>query len=108
MKLKSIDHHRNGICGLPFHVLIVEDKTADGDMLVFRFPKETDKETGNVACVVFSLAKLDERNIAFFENSWRGDNYADFADECIARLRAGKIKSACEEKLSARTRKPRA
>lgn len=80
-KLKAIDYHRNGVSGMGFHVLIV--KNEGRDMLVVRFPKESDKDAGGVLCAAFDLAKLDERNIAFFENSWRGDHYADLVDPMI-------------------------
>lgn len=81
-KLKSIAYHRNGISGLGFHVAIVEEKDEDGtrEMLVIRFPKEADKETGNVVCAAFDFALLDKREIKFFHNSCRGDHYSDFMD----------------------------
>ena len=85
-QVTQLDYHRNGICGLGFHVGIVKE-TDDGEtreMLVIRFPKdEADKLTGMVVCAAFDLAKLDEREIRFFHNSWRGDHYADVMDEAI-------------------------
>lgn len=89
MKVKSIDYHRNGVSGLGFHVAIVEDDS-DGpkrEMLVIRFPKEADKETGNVVCAAFALDQLDKREIRFFHNSFRGDHYSDFMDQAIEEYR---------------------
>lgn len=83
MKLtcKSIDYHRNGVSGLGFHVLIAND--GETDKLIVRFPEEADKDTGNVVCAVFDLARIQEGNIAFLENSFRGDYYAEEADRII-------------------------
>jgi hypothetical protein len=78
MKLLKIAYHRNGSSGLGFYVGIVKEKNRD--MLVIRFPKESDKETGNVVCAAFDLALLDKRDIAFGSNSWRGDCYHQFMD----------------------------
>lgn len=82
----QLDYHRNGVSGLGFHVGIVEEPGDDGtkrEMLVVRFPKEADQETGNVVCAAFDLAKLDKREIRFFYNSWRGDHYSDVMDDAI-------------------------
>lgn len=95
MKVKKLDYHRNGVCGLGFHVAIVEDRS-DGekrDMLVVRFSKEADKETGAVVCAAFDLAKLDEREIRFFYNSWRGDHYNAVVDSAIEKQRRKSHKS---------------
>lgn len=53
MKLKIIDiaHHRNGICGEPFVVVLFKDQGPEGSR------------------------KLAAGNIEFGFNSWRGDNY---------------------------------
>jgi len=87
LKVKSLDCHRNGVCGLGFHVGIVED-TTDGrknkrDMLVIRFDKQADKDAGQVVCAAFDLALLDKREIRFFHNSWRGDYYHTAMDAAI-------------------------
>lgn len=86
MKVTRLDYHRNGISGLGFHVGIVEEMGEDGkirEMLVVRFLKEADKETGNVVCAAFDFAKLDKREIRFFYNSWRGDYYSYVMDDAI-------------------------
>ena len=79
MVLKQLDHHRNGVGGVPFHVAIVEDRR-DGkpqEMLVVRFDGDD--------CYVcaFSLEKLDKREIRFYYNSFRGDHFDEFMDKSI-------------------------
>jgi hypothetical protein len=83
--LKSIAYHRNGICGLGFHVAIIQEDDGDGprEMLVIRFSKESDKDTGQVVCAAFDLKLLDVRDIAFGSNSWRGENYVEHMDRMI-------------------------
>lgn len=87
-KVKQLDYHRNGVSGLGFHVAIVEDNEGGDvrEMLVIRFPKEADKETGNVVCAAFDLAKLGDKEIRFFHNSWRGDHYHRVVDAAIDEL----------------------
>jgi hypothetical protein len=67
LTLEHIDHHRNGICGAPFHVMLFRDPD-EGRMLGIVF-----EEAYHVA--VFNLDKLAVGNIAFGVNSWRGDRY---------------------------------
>lgn len=84
-KLTDLAYHRNGVCGLGFYVGIVEE-IEDGEkrqMLVVRFPKQADKETGGIVCAAFDIAKLAEQNIAFGDNSWRGDHYHITMDKAI-------------------------
>lgn len=85
--LVKMDYHRNGISGLGFHVAIVDETEGDETrrMLVVRFNKRADEETGNVVCAAFDLAKLDQRIIEFGLNSWRGDHYSDFMDAEIGK-----------------------
>lgn len=83
--VRELEYHRNGICGLGFHVAIV-DEIEDGkqrEMLVIRFSKDADEDTGQVVCAAFDLAQLDKRVIGFGSNSWRGDHYADTMDAAI-------------------------
>jgi hypothetical protein len=86
-KLVKIDYHRNGISGLGFHVGIVEEKEEGKTrrMLVVRFPKKADDDTGNVVCAAFDLAQLKKEIIEFGHNSWRGDYYFGVMDEAIAK-----------------------
>jgi hypothetical protein len=71
MKSNIIDiaHHRNGICGSPFHVVLFQDHGDEGSRkvgIVF-------ESTSHVA--VLDVSKLAEGDIAFASNSWRGDMY---------------------------------
>ena len=80
-KVTDLHYHRNGISGLGFYVAIVKE---DGrDMLVIRFPKEADRQTGNVVCAAFDLELLEKRDIVFGSNSYRGDHYATLMDKAI-------------------------
>ena len=90
MKVEHLDYHRNGICGLGFHVGIVatHNEGKDRRMLVIRFPKSADKDTGQIVCAAFDLALLAEENIRFFENSWRGDHFYEVMDQAIAKEEA--------------------
>lgn len=81
---RNISYHRNGIHGLPFHVAIIKDKQ-NGPMLVVRFDKDADTETGQVICAAFNLEQLCHGNIEFGSNSFRGDEFAPIIDKLIAR-----------------------
>jgi len=67
LSIENIQHHRNGVCGAPFHVLIFRDPD-EGRMVGIVF-----EQGYHVA--VFNLDKLAVGNIAFGVNSWRGDHY---------------------------------
>ena len=65
----TIDFHRNGICGAPFHVVLFED-----------IGSRISRKVGIVFeeqhhCAVLDVAKLAAGDIAFRSNSWRGDVY---------------------------------
>ena len=75
LAIENIQHHRNGICGAPFHVLLFRDPD-EGRMLGIVFEDEH-----HVA--VFNLDKLALGNIAFGVNSWRGDSYEPFLRTAI-------------------------
>ena len=85
MNESSIAHHRNGISGLGFHVAVAleEDEAERRRMLIVRFPKEADKETGNVVCAVFNLDLLAAGIVCNGRNAWRGDHYHEFIDSEI-------------------------
>jgi hypothetical protein len=70
LNIESIEHHRNGICGAPFHVLLFRDPD-EGRMLGIVFERDY-----HVA--VFNLDLLAAGIIAFGVNSWRGDRYEPF------------------------------
>ncbi len=77
LRIEQLQHHRNGVGGAPFDVLIFRDPGA-GRMLGIVFP-----EPGHVA--VFHLEKLALGNIAFGVNSWRGDHYEPDLRKAIQR-----------------------
>ena len=65
-----IAHHRNGMCGEPFHVVLFEDNPGPEASrkvgIVFDAPHHV---------AVLDIAKLAAGDIAFMSNSWRGDVY---------------------------------
>jgi hypothetical protein len=77
LHLKSIAHHRNGCCGVGFHVVLFKD--GKDLMLGVKFDNDTD-EDGNeikneVYTAVFNVAQLVAGDIAFASNSYRGDYF---------------------------------
>jgi len=71
MKLTIIDlaHHRNGICGAPFDVILFEDAGPEGSRkLAILFEQEAH-------CAVLDVDRLVQGDIAFGSNSWRGDHF---------------------------------
>ena len=76
MKLLKIAFHRNGCVGVPFWAVIFKD--GKDKLLGIKFDGE---ERCFVA--VFNLKMLSEDNITFGENSFRGDWYDNFLQECI-------------------------
>ncbi len=75
-------HHRNGIAGAPFDVVLFTDRTnRDAGVMVatlFEAPG---------CCAVYSIDELKKQNIAFgCGNSWRGDHYEDELRRYIAEL----------------------
>ena len=66
-KIIKIDHHRNGMSGAPFYVVIFESNKRKMAGFVF-------DESGYIA--VTDIEMLSELNIEFAQgNSWRGDNF---------------------------------
>ena len=70
MKLTIIDsaHHRNGVAGAPFDVVLFKLPREPGLKIAILFD-----EQGH--CAVLDVAKLAAGDIAFGSNSWRGDHY---------------------------------
>lgn len=67
--IESIQYHRNGISGAPFHVVLFADSGEEGSRklaVVFDSPWHT---------AVLDVGKLTQGDIAFGSNSWRGDHY---------------------------------
>ncbi len=80
MKLTIIDiaHHRNGVCGAPFDLVLFKDRGAEGSRkvgIVFDEPHH---------CADLDIAKLAAGDIEFGSNSWRGDHYEPDLRKAIA------------------------
>jgi hypothetical protein len=71
MKLTILDiaSHRNGISGVPFRVVLFADEGPEGSRKVAILFEERHH------CAVLDVGKLAAGDIAFGNNSWRGDNY---------------------------------
>ena len=74
IKLIKQDHHRNGIGGASFNVILFED-TDGATMLGIVFDNNDNSPDGY--CAVFDLDLLSKQVIEFVENSWRGDDYEE-------------------------------
>lgn len=71
-KPDQLAFHRNGVGGRPFYCAIGKFKTDDGKerrMLVVHFRGK------DCATAVFDIDLLNAENIAFGDNSWRGDHF---------------------------------
>ena len=80
MKLKILDiaHHRNGVHGASFAVVLFKDRGPEGGRkvgIVFDEPNH---------CAVLDVAKLAASVIRFGENSWRGDHYEPALRQALA------------------------
>ena len=66
IKVLSVEHHRNGVHGNSFYVVLFKHGHTTKVGIVFDDP-------GNVA--VLDVGLLAQNNIEFGENSWRGDEF---------------------------------
>lgn len=85
IKPLKVAHHRNGVCGMPFHCVIF-DKEEDGKtnrMLAVRFPDDEGSYSQEANIAVFDVALLYESVIEFGENSFRGDHFVYDIDQAI-------------------------
>ncbi len=78
-KLLSLAHHRNGICGEPFYVALWDE--GGRKFLVTYFYHNPER----CACAVVDVDLAASGNVAFGENSWRGDHWTESMDWAIAR-----------------------
>lgn len=78
IEIQDIQHHRNGICGMPFTVVtfLWEGRS----MVAVRFDDSTRL---NPRIAVLDRGMLAEGNIQFGLNSWRGDEFAHQIDQAI-------------------------
>ena len=71
LQIVDADSHRNGVAGVPFKVALVDDPNDGDTKLVIMFPEQ-------YYTAVLSLDKLiNNEDIAFGSNSFRGDRYDD-------------------------------
>ena len=80
MKLKTlaIAHHRNGVAGQPFDVILFKEYGRGGSRkvgIVFDEPSY---------CAVLDIGLLAAGDIAFASNSWRGDHYEPYLRQALA------------------------
>ena len=75
--------HRNGMDGAPLDVFIVRDQ-AGRRMLLVSFSRNhvagshwDDPDYHRYETAAFDLDLLNQNNITFGDNSWRGDQYED-------------------------------
>lgn len=93
----AVNHHRNGVGGVPFYAVNFTD-AEEGEMFAVVFaPYGEDDEPDwhvyehtpahNPQVAVFHAATLP--NLKFGENSWRGDRYAPHLYAAIANREQG-------------------
>lgn len=71
-------HHRNGVSGAPFDVVLFEDEGPEGSRkLAVLF-----EEPGH--CAILDISRLAAGDIAFGSNSWRGDRYEGLLRRLLA------------------------
>lgn len=82
LTVSALAYHRNGICGAPFHVAIVEASDEPGRpkvAIVFDEPYHV---------AVLDIGKLSDDEITFGENSYRGDLFEPSLRNAIAQAYA--------------------
>lgn len=71
LTVKKKSWHRNGITGEGFYVILFD---CDGrEMVAIMLDKQARDILGSVPTFVLDIDMLKDGNIAFAENSWRGD-----------------------------------
>lgn len=88
-KYKEIDYHRNGIGGEGFHAIVFEN--TDGQRMVGITFNQGDTANG-ILTAVLDIDLLNQENIRFGENSWRGDNYHEELQEIVKEYKSEKEK----------------
>jgi hypothetical protein len=77
LKTLAIAHHRNGVGGEPFDVILFKEYGQGGSRkvgIVFDEPNY---------CAVLDIDLLAAGDIAFGSNSWRGDDYESHLRKAI-------------------------
>jgi hypothetical protein len=73
LTIQNVAYHRNGVCGVPFTVILFTDNDIGGGTMV-----ATISDADDMACHVLNVDELTKGNIGFAQgNSWRGDRYAN-------------------------------
>jgi len=80
IEVTAIDYHRNGVSGRGFHVVLFTE-VIEGKPRTFLGIVPGRPEPGE--CFVLDADMVGEHNIAFGENSWRGDHYEEALIEAI-------------------------
>jgi len=87
IQVKSMDSHRNGICGQPFHVVLFDWKDDDTGqmrhMLGIELGEEAQTDLGLAPTFVLDVDMAAAGNVKIFENSWRGDTFTDALRKAI-------------------------
>lgn len=89
-KVISVAHHRNGITGAPFDVVLFKDD--DGSTKVgisFDSPLQKPPLSCNIA--ILDVKQLAAGDVAFGSNSFRGDEYIGFMREATMPNHADRI-----------------
>lgn len=103
LTLKEVARHRNGICGVPFTVVLFDD-AVEGRMVAIIF----DSDRGSPRCAVLRVSTLaeDGGTVAFGVNSWRGDQYADALMPLVAEWEAAKRAASAARAVAASADQP--
>jgi hypothetical protein len=92
LAISSVAHHRNGISGEPFVAVVFTDLDEGQRMVAtigYRLNKEGDDTELNPSDTrVLDIDMLDDGDVRFGHNSWRGDNYGWGLVEEVERLLA--------------------
>ena len=73
LTINKVSHHRNGVCGVGFIVILFTDNELDDGPMV-----ATISDDDKLACHVLNVGELVKGNIEFAHgNSFRGDRYVD-------------------------------
>ena len=73
----QVAHHRNGVSGTPFHVVLFDchDQGELQHLVGVVFPNNTKEDKNFPRTAVFNTEKLSAGDIAFDSNSFRGDRF---------------------------------
>ena len=87
-KVISVAHHRNGVGGMPFYVVLFECGEMNQTMVAVSFEDDEGEGYQNPRVAILGVDLLAKNDIAFGSNSWRGDRYASFVRGAIEKYNA--------------------